>query len=112
MQNTGKKGGKMGKELTSQTKFTNRYLQDIEQWRETDVNDYNRKVGFELSEAWTGAVIVFALMFTVFGYAWALIVTVLPDSVGTTLKACIGIVVYLIFTALFAVFMSKKNLKK
>lgn len=102
----------MGKELTSQTKFTNRYLQDIEQWRETDVNDYNRKVGFELSEAWTGAVIVFALMFTVFGYAWALIVTVLPDSVGTTLKACIGVVVYLIFTALFAVFMSKKNLKK
>lgn len=102
----------MGKELTSQTKLTNRYLQDIEQWRETDVNDYNRKVGFELSEAWTGAVIVFALMFTVFGYAWAFIVTVLPDSVGTTLKAGIGVVVYLIFTALFAVFMSKKNLKK
>ena len=41
----------MGKELTSQTRITNRYLQDIEQWRETDVNDYNRKVGFELSEA-------------------------------------------------------------
>ena len=102
----------MGKELTSQTKLTNRYLQDIEQWRETDVNDYNRKVGFELSEAWTGAVIVCALMFTVFGYAWAFIVTVLPDSVGTTLKAGIGVVVYLIFTALFAVFISKKNLKK
>lgn len=100
----------MEKELTSQTKITNRYLRDIEQWRETDVNDYNRKVGFELSEAWTGAVIVFALMFTVLGYAWALITTVLPDSVGTTLKACIGVGVYLIFTALVAVFMSKKNL--
>lgn len=102
----------MEKELTSQTKITNRYLRDIEQWRETDVNDYNRKVGFELSEAWTGAVIVFALMFTVFGYAWAFIATALPDSVGATLKACIGVGVYLIFTALVAVFMSKKNLKK
>ena len=39
----------MKKELTSQTKFTNRYLKDIEQWREREVNGYNRKVGFELS---------------------------------------------------------------
>lgn len=34
----------MEKELTSQTRITNRYLQDIEQWRETDVNNYNGKV--------------------------------------------------------------------
>lgn len=102
----------MGKELTSQTKFTNRYLWDIEQWKETDVNDYNRKVGFELSEAWTSAVIVFALLFTVLGYAWAFITTALPDSIGTTLKVCIGVGIYLIFTVLVAAFISKKNLKK
>ena len=102
----------MGKELTSQTKFTNRYLQDIEKWKETDVNDYNRKVGFELSEAWTGAVIVFALMFTILGYAWALITTALPNSIGTTLKVCIGVGIYLIFMVLVAAFISKKNLKK
>ena len=58
----------MAKELTTETRTTNRFLHDIEQWRETDVNDYKRKVGFELSEAWTEAIIIFALMFTVFGY--------------------------------------------
>lgn len=61
----------MANELSSQTRLTNRFLKNIEQWNEREVNDYKRKVGFELTEAWTEAIIVFALMFTVLGYAWA-----------------------------------------
>lgn len=63
----------MANELSSQTRLTNRFLKNIEQWNEREVNDYKRKVGFELTEAWTEAIIVFALMFTVLGYAWAFI---------------------------------------
>lgn len=106
------KGVKMAKELTSETRTTNRFLHDIEQWRETDVNDYKRKVGFELSEAWTEAIIIFALMFTVFGYVWALIATALPKTMNDTAKGCIAFAIYIIFTAAAAYVMSNKNLKK
>lgn len=102
----------MAKELTTETRTTNRFLHDIEQWRETDVNDYKRKVGFELSEAWTEAIIIFALMFTVFGYVWALIATALPKTMNDTAKGCIAFAVYIIFTAVAAYVMSGKNLKK
>ena len=106
------KGVKMAKELTTETRTTNRFLHDIEQWRETDVNDYKRKVGFELSEAWTEAIIIFALMFTVFGYVWALIATALPKTMNGTAKGCIAFAIYIIFTAAAAYVMSGKNLKK
>lgn len=45
----------MANELSSQTRLTNRFLKNIEQWNEREVNDYKRKVGFELTEAWTEA---------------------------------------------------------
>lgn len=102
----------MANELSSQTRLTNRFLKNIEQWNEREVNDYKRKVGFELTEAWTEAIIVFALMFTVLGYAWAFIATTLPKSMKDTTKGCIAIAIYLLFTLIAASIMSKKNLKK
>lgn len=102
----------MEKDITSQTRTTNRFLKETEQWRETDVNDYKRKVCFELSEAWTGAVIVFALMFTVLGWAWALIATTLPDSMSGTTKGVVAVAIYLLFTIIVAFVLSGKNLKK
>ena len=35
----------MANELSSQTRLTNRFLKNIEQWNEREVNDYKRKVG-------------------------------------------------------------------
>mgnify|MGYP005910707721 FL=1 len=102
----------MANELSSQTRLTNRFLKNIEQWNEREVNDYKRKVGFELTEAWTEAIIVFALMFTVLGYAWAFIATTLPKTMKDTTKGCIAIAIYLLFTLIAASIMSKKNLKK
>lgn len=102
----------MAKDLSIQKTSTNRFLADIERWEETEVSDYKRKVAFELSEAWTGAVIIFALMFTVLGYVWAFIATSLPDSMSPAGKGCVAVALYMVITIIVAAVAAKKNLKK
>lgn len=102
----------MAKDLSIQKTSTNRFLADIERWEETEVSDYKRKVAFELSEAWTEAVIIFALMLTVLGYVWAFIATSLPDSMSPVGKGCVAVALYMVITIIVAAVAAKKNLKK
>lgn len=102
----------MAKDLSIQKTSTNRFLADIERWEETEVSDYKRKVAFELSEAWTEAVIIFALMLTVLGYVWAFIATSLPDSMSPAGKGCVAVALYMVITIIVAAVAAKKNLKK